>query len=128
MNGNLGEQLQPSPQRRARPKPPPADPTLYGRRLFAQLARPFIVPAGAPDEGLHLIFDLESDGLLDVVTRVHCIVIGELDSDRMYEYGPERITDALAHLAHADTLIGHNVQSYDLPVLRKLYGWTPPPT
>jgi hypothetical protein len=97
----------------------------YARTLFAQLARPLIIPAGAHNEGLRLIFDLESDGLLEVVTRVHCIVIGELDRDCVYEYGPERIADALEHLARADVLIGHNIQSYDLPVLRKLHEWVP---
>src|SRR5262249_9164796 len=69
----------------------------------------------------------ESNGLLDVVTRVHCIVIGEPDNNHVHEYGPEQIAEALAHLARADTLIGHNIQSYDLPVLRKLLGWAPRP-
>ena len=111
--------------KRPKAKPAPAEPTPYARALFAQLAKPFIMPAGAPGEGLAVIFDLESDGLLEVVTRIHCIVIGELDSDRVHEYGPDQIVDALAHLARADTLIGHNIQSYDLPVLRKLHGWAP---
>jgi DNA polymerase I-like protein with 3'-5' exonuclease and polymerase domains len=114
--------------KRPKPAPVPAEATSYAHALFVQLARPFIIPAGTHEEGLHLIFDLESDGLLEVVSRVHCIVIDELDSDRKYEYGPGHIPDALAHLARADTLIGHNVQSYDLPVLRKLHGWSPAPT
>jgi Autographiviridae DNA-directed DNA polymerase len=113
--------------KRPKPKPLPAEPTLYAHTLFAQLAKPFIMPAGAPNEGLRLIFDLESNGLLETITRIHCIVIGELDSDRVHEYGPDQIANALAHLARADTLIGHNIQSYDLPVLRKLYGWVPRP-
>jgi DNA polymerase-1 len=115
---------------------PPAQPTPrtpspapeaqpYTRTLFAQLARPFIIPASGHSEGLHLIFDLESDGLLDTVTRVHCIVIADPDSDCVHEYGPSQITDALVHLARADGLIGHNIQNYDLPVLHKLLGWAP---
>ena len=32
---------------------------------------------------------------------------------------------ALDHLARADVLIGHNIQGYDLPLLRRLYGWAP---
>jgi DNA polymerase I len=99
----------------------------YARALFAQLARPFIVPASNHSEGLRLIFDLEADGLLATVSRVHCIVICELDDGPVHEYGPDRIADALAHLARADTLIGHNILSYDLPVLRKLHGWAPRP-
>src|SRR5262249_51145941 len=49
----------------------------------------------------------------------------ETDKDHVFEYGPKQITDALAHLARADTLIGHNIQSYDIPVLRKLHQWSP---
>jgi DNA polymerase I-like protein with 3'-5' exonuclease and polymerase domains len=113
--------------KRSKPKPAPAEPTPYARTLFAQLAKPFIMPAGAPGEGLGVIFDLEGNGLLETITRIHCIVIGELDSDHVHEYGPDQIADALAHLARADTLIGHNIQSYDLPVLRKLHEWMPQP-
>jgi DNA polymerase I-like protein with 3'-5' exonuclease and polymerase domains len=114
--------------KRPKPAPIPVEATPYARNLFTQLARPFIIPASAHAGGLRLVFDLESDGLLKAVTRLHCLVIGELDSDCVYEYGPGRIPDALAHLARADTLIGHNIKSYDLPVLRKLYGGAPAAT
>jgi DNA polymerase I-like protein with 3'-5' exonuclease and polymerase domains len=97
----------------------------YARALFARLARLFIIASDRTEDGL--LFDIEADGLLDTVTKVHCIVASELNSDRIYEYGPAQIADALAHLARADRLIGHNVQSYDLLVLRKLYGWAPRP-
>jgi DNA polymerase I-like protein with 3'-5' exonuclease and polymerase domains len=116
------------PVRRQRTVEPAPEAKPYARTLFAQLARPFIMPAGACDERLRLAFDLEGNGLLETITQVHCIVITELDNDRVYEYGPDRIVDALAHLVRADTLIGHNVQKYDLPVLRKLYGWAPAAT
>ena len=112
-----------------RAKKPPAAPIPaarpYARALFTQLARRFIMPAEATRASA-LIFDLEADGLLATVTKVHCIVILDLGDDRVHEYGPGEIARALAHLARADTLIGHNVLSYDLPVLRKLYGWSPP--
>ena len=54
---------------------------------------------------------------------VHCIVVADLDSDQIDEYGPEQITAALEHLARADYLTGHNIGSYDLPLLRRLHGW-----
>jgi DNA polymerase I len=95
--------------------------------LFHRLARRFIVPpATKGDAGLRLGFDIEADGLLDNATKVHCIVIADLDGDQVFEYGPEQIADALAHLARANHLIGHNVQNYDLPLLQRLYGWAPP--
>ena len=112
-------------QKRRTEGAPKAQP--YACTLFAKLAQPFIMPATARTEG-GLVFDIETDGLLDVVTQAHCIVIGDLDADRVYEYGPEQIANGLAHLTHAGTLIGHNIQSYDLPVLRKLHGWAPPST
>jgi len=69
-----------------------------------------------------LIFDLESDGLYDDATQVYCIVCHDLVLDKTYRYGPESITEALEHLASADTLIGHNIMFYDIPLLTKLYG------
>jgi DNA polymerase-1 len=103
--------------------PPEAAPNA--RALFTQLARPFIAPAGERGEGLRLVFDIETDGLFDAVTKVHCIVVAELDSERIDEYGRDQIPAALEHLTRADYLVGHNAQGYDLPVLRKLYGWAP---
>jgi DNA polymerase I-like protein with 3'-5' exonuclease and polymerase domains len=68
-----------------------------------------------------LVFDLESDGLYDKVTKIHCIVIYDITLEQTFSYGPDRITDALAHLATADVLIGHNILFYDCPVLEKLH-------
>jgi len=68
-----------------------------------------------------LIFDLESDGLYDNVTVIHCIVVHDIGLQQTFSYGPDRIADALAHLATADVLIGHNILFYDCPVLKKLY-------
>ena len=71
----------------------------------------------------YLVFDLESDGLYDKVTKIHCIVIHDITANQTFSYGPDRITDALAHLATADVLIGHNLIFYDCPVLQKLHSF-----
>ena len=68
-----------------------------------------------------LIFDIETDGLLDDVTKVHCIVIQNTDTGYVRTYGPTEIEEALQVLESADKIGGHNVMSYDLPVLEKLY-------
>ncbi len=68
-----------------------------------------------------LIFDCETNGLYDQVSTVHCIVIYDINKQQTFTYGPDRIDDAIAHLATADVLIGHNVIFYDVPVLQKLY-------
>lgn len=109
--------------------PEPASPSQrpYPHTLFANLARPYIAPGPAKSDRLGAAFDIETDGLFDTATKAHCLVIAELDSDRVYEYGPEQIETGLAHLARFDFLIGHNISGFDLPLLRRLYNWAPAP-
>jgi DNA polymerase I len=92
---------------------------------FADIAARYIVPADNKVGGLRLAFDVEADGLVDGATKLHCAVIANLDSNQVYEYGPDRIGAALEHLARADYLVGHNVQGYDLPLLERLHDWQP---
>ena len=68
-----------------------------------------------------LVFDLESDGLYDNVTVIHCIVIHDIQTNQTHKYGPTDITAALKHLATADVLIGQNILFYDIPVIQKLF-------
>lgn len=70
-----------------------------------------------------LVFDIETDGLYDKVTKVFCIVIYDINREETFAYGPDRIDDALTHLATGDVLIGHNVIFYDVPVLQKLHSF-----
>lgn len=94
---------------------------------FTYLAARFIVAGGQKHAGLRLAFDMEANALLERATVAHCIVVADLDSDRVDEYGPEQIQAGLEHLARADYLTGHNIIGYDLPLLRRLYGWAPRP-
>ena len=74
-----------------------------------------------------LIFDLESDNLLQDVTTCHCLVIYDTEADQTLVYNDEGnaepITRGVQLLDDADIVCGHNIISYDLPVLRKLYPW-----
>ena len=71
----------------------------------------------------YLIFDCETDGLYDKATKLHCLVIHDITRAETFAYGPDRVADALAHLATADVLIGHNIIFYDIPVLQKLHSF-----
>lgn len=69
------------------------------------------------------IFDIETDGLLPTVGKIHCL------SYRTYENGTLLDKNTLfseADIRHyfeeQETLIGHNIVVYDLPVLEKIYG------
>jgi DNA polymerase I-like protein with 3'-5' exonuclease and polymerase domains len=93
--------------------------------IFQRIAQRFIIAAKAAPARNGAAFDIETDSL--DATIVHCMVIAELDSDRVHEYGPEQIRDGLEHLARFDYLVGHNITIFDLPVLQRLHSWTPAP-
>lgn len=66
------------------------------------------------------VFDLESDGLLDDVTKIHCLSYTVPGSDEV-----QTLTDYSEmkdFLSKVDTLIGHNIILYDIPVLEKILG------
>lgn len=69
-------------------------------------------------------FDIEANGFLNDATYIHCISIIDNDSPPVCYYG-NNISAALKHINSAEKLIGHNIIGYDLPLLKKLYGFTP---
>ncbi len=71
-----------------------------------------------------LTFDLETDGLYDQCTLIHCIVIHDITKNQTFSYGPDSINHAVDHLGTADVLVGHNIIFYDIPVLQKLHSFT----
>ncbi len=77
-----------------------------------------------------LVFDLETNGLLNDVTCIHCMVISDPEVDQTYVYNDqgseEPIVRGIQLLEGADIICGHNVISYDLPVIEKLYPWFNP--
>ena len=94
---------------------------------FTYLAKPFIARSDVKVGAVRCVFDIETDGLLDQVTKIHQIVIADLDSDRVDAYRFDQMDAALEHLARADYIVAHNGCAYDLPVLHRLCGWAPSP-
>ena len=74
-----------------------------------------------------LIFDLETNGLLYDVTRIHCLAIYDTEAKQMLVYNDEGDTEPLSRgiqrLEDASEIVGHNIINYDIPVIRKLYPW-----
>lgn len=75
-------------------------------------------------DNVSLVFDIEANGFLEDVGIVWCIVTKCLETMEVKRYPPDKVGEALSDLSLADTLIGHNIIEYDLPVLEKLYGFT----
>ena len=65
-----------------------------------------------------IIFDIECDSLKP--SKIHCIVAKEIHGD-VCAFPPDKIKEGIEFLQNAETLIGHNIISYDIPVINKLY-------
>lgn len=73
---------------------------------------------------MRLLFDIETDGLLDACTKIQCLVAVDLDTREEFRAGPEDVKAGLELLKRADLLAGHNIVEFDLPVIEKLHGIT----
>ena len=73
------------------------------------------------------MFDIETNGLDEKLTKVHCIVIYDIESQEYHKYAPDDVPDGIAKLSEYDKLIGHNIISFDIPALDKVFNWTPRP-
>ena len=72
-----------------------------------------------------LIFDIEADGLLDTLTKIHCMVISD-GKDRT-RYRPHEVEDGVRRLHAAvmagEEIVGHNIINFDIPAIQKVYPW-----
>jgi DNA polymerase I-like protein with 3'-5' exonuclease and polymerase domains len=84
-------------------------------------------------------FDVETDGFLDVLTRVHCLVIRDMDTGEVWSctdnwtegdfIGEDGsvlthrlgIRQGLHILSAASRVIGHNIIGFDIPAIQKVY-------
>lgn len=76
------------------------------------------------------LFDLETNGLLDTVTKIHCLIIKDTATQETFRcipsgfpmMGDMTIEEGLKTLM-SGPIGGHNVIKFDLPVIKKLYPW-----
>ena len=92
-----------------------------------------------------IIFDLETNGLINDSTQIHCVALHWCEDDRLESFNDEPYSDGsfdikedapmggnyaihtgLQWLETADILIGHNIIGFDLPVIKRLYDWFNP--
>ncbi len=74
---------------------------------------------------MRLAFDLETDGLINELTKIHIIAVRNIDTDDAYTYRFDELDEAFNHLDKATTLLGHNIIDFDLPAIKKVRGWQP---
>ena len=88
-----------------------------------------------------IVFDLETNGLLNDASRIHCVALHWGEDDRTETFNDEKysddpkelpmggnysITTALSWLETADVLVGHNIVGFDIPVIKRIYPYFNP--
>lgn len=68
-----------------------------------------------------LVFDLETDGLLRQLTKIHTLSIFDTSTNRINRYDKADVLKGLRRLATANDICGHNIIAFDLPAIRKVY-------
>ena len=90
------------------------------------------------------MFDLETNGLLNDATRIHCLALHWCDDNRTEAYNDEAygppdaikedapmagnyaIHTGLQWLELADVIVGHNIIGFDIPIIKRIYPWFNP--
>ena len=84
-----------------------------------------IKPLKKPKMKSELLFDIESTGLLRQGSTIHCIVMrnmASVDEAEVFDHEPQRaLIQGVKALENADLLIGHNIVSYDIPLLKEQF-------
>jgi DNA polymerase I-like protein with 3'-5' exonuclease and polymerase domains len=74
---------------------------------------------------MKFILDLESDGLIPQMTKIHCIVLKNIDTGEIIscadQPGYHSLETALDYISEADLLVFHNGIKFDIPALKKIY-------
>ena len=72
-----------------------------------------------------LLFDIESTGLLRQGSRIHCIVARDMqapDEALVYDHREDQTVEmGVNKLREASALVGHNIISYDIPLIKERY-------
>jgi DNA polymerase I-like protein with 3'-5' exonuclease and polymerase domains len=78
---------------------------------------------------MRLASDIETDGLLDELTQIHCLVNIDIDTGERWRYGPHGVArtaglplDGVKQLLQADEVAFHNGIKFDVPAIKKVTG------
>jgi DNA polymerase-1 len=82
---------------------------------------------------MKLVYDIETNGLLDTVDTIWLAVVKNIDTDEVltfsdYDADSKPLNELIPYLNKATVLIGHNIIAYDNVVMHKLLNWNPPST
>lgn len=70
---------------------------------------------------MRLAFDIETNGLLPDVNKLHSLCMADLDDGGTFSGHHDSVKEGLERLEAATYVTGHNIVTYDIPVLQHLY-------
>lgn len=80
--------------------------------------------------GRRFSYDIETDGLLPELTRIHSLVMEDLDTGEVLSYRNDghpdnlrRLEEGVALLNDAALRVGHNIIGFDEEAIHKVYPW-----
>ena len=77
-----------------------------------------------------LLFDIETDGLLNELTTIHSLCIKNAGTGEVWscadQPGYVPVAEGLKLLADASTICGHNIIAFDVPAIQKVHPWFAP--
>lgn len=79
---------------------------------------------------MRLVFDIETDGLLRKLTRIHCLVAKDIDTGEVFQFDDsgrrESVTTGMTMLMEASELWGHNIIGFDVEAIKEIYPFFKP--
>jgi len=66
-----------------------------------------------------IFWDIETDNLLDDMTKITCLVMKDTVTDKVYRY-KDNFEEAIEKL-NTEVICGHNIIKFDIPALQKIY-------
>lgn len=74
-----------------------------------------------------LVFDIETNGFLREMDRIHNLVIREFESGQTWVFRRNKREDTIEKgvkmLMKAAVVVGHNIMSFDIPAIQKVFPW-----
>lgn len=70
-----------------------------------------------------VVIDIEANGLLDTISKLHCAVAMTLDTKQVWRFEPHQMKEFCEFLDTVDVWVGHNIIQYDIPAIKKVLGY-----
>jgi len=70
------------------------------------------------------VVDLESDGLLDTITKIHCVCATRFRDGKEEQLVLLNYEDMRRFFEEEEVIVGHNIIEFDIPAVKKILGVT----